>query len=123
MLNYFKAYLNHVTAPIVAGSILGAACGGVSGVVGLYQMCSGNDGSLSLDLCSSLEPAIIPASREAAAVTGAVAGALVGFVAGAVVYPAYTGFIGWCRRDARQRELISVHNEENNLNAIIVERP
>ncbi|MBP9096828.1 MAG: hypothetical protein KBG21_09490 [Ignavibacteria bacterium] len=99
MLHYFKSYLNHVVEPTVSASALGAVCGGVSGVVGLYQMCSGNDGILSLDPCRNIDPAIIPASQTAALAAGAVAGSLIGLAAGAIFYPAYTGFIKLCRNN------------------------
>ncbi len=79
-------------------------------------MCSGNDGSISLDLCSSQEPIIIPESRRAAAVTGAVAGAFVGFLAGSVVYPVYNGFIGWCRRDIEQRRQSEIYQQSEDVN-------
>ena len=103
MLSYFKVYLDHIVEPTVIGASLGTVCGGVAGIVGLYQMCSGNDGTMALDLCSSIEPQIIPSSQKAAAIAGAVAGSLIGLTAGAVVYPICTGFVFWCKRDIERR--------------------
>lgn len=123
MLNYFKAYLDHIAEPVCAGAALGAVCGGVAGVVGLYQMCSGNDGTMSLDLCSSMEPQIIPSSERSAAVAGAVAGSVIGFVAGAIVYPIYTGFANWCKRDIQRNNLLRVEQEGNELNVVRVQSP
>lgn len=103
MLFYFKKYLNNVAPAITAGSFLGFACGSVAGVVGLHQMCAGYSGSMALDACNSIEPLINPDSEKAACVAGAIAGSAIGFAAGAIVYPLYDGFIGWCKRDIERR--------------------
>ena len=123
MLNYFKAYLDHIVEPVCAGAALGAVCGGVAGVVGLYQMCSGNDGTMSLDLCSSLEPEIIPSSERASAIAGSVAGSVIGFAAGAIVYPIVTGFANWCKRDIQRNNLLRAEREADELNVVRVQQP
>jgi len=116
MWHYFKSYFNHVVEPTVAAFTLGAVCGGVSGIVGLYQMCSGNDGTLSLDPCRNVDPAIIPASQSAALSAGVVAGSLIGLTAGAIIYPAYTGFVNLCRN----RLVIDIEQQVQSIGDEIV---
>ncbi len=104
MFTQFKNYVNKVTGPVIAGSLLGATSGAAGGIAGLNQMCSGNDGNMALDACRNyMEPLITPESQNAAMLAGLVAGAAIGFVAGSVAYPIFDGFSGWCYRNITRR--------------------
>jgi hypothetical protein len=90
---YFKAYLKNAALGATTGALTGAACGAVAGNAGLNQMCAGN--ADPEDCIREWEPSIIPYAKDAAANVGAVAGAAVGMAIGAIIYPAYKGFMGW----------------------------
>lgn len=90
------------------GASIGSACGSASGIVGLKQVCNINP---KID-CSS----IIDAEKNNAAEWGALVGAAVGGAIGAVAYPVYKGFVGWCYPDYRNQRN-QVENNDNLTNS------
>ena len=97
MLHYFKKYLGHVGSTTVASTSFGAICGGVIGVVGLYKISSLDGYGNSMDPYKNITPEEILSHQRYAAGIGASIGSLAGLSVGAIIYPAYTGFINLCR--------------------------
>lgn len=112
---YLKVYLKRAALGAGVLSVAGAACGAVAGIAGLNQMCSVE--MQASDMCErQLLPLIIPYAEKAAAVAGATMGAVTGAAIGALVYPAYTGFIGWCYRGNPEEEMIVAGERAQRLN-------
>jgi len=97
MMHYFKKYLGHVGATAVASTSFGAICGGVIGVVGLYKISSLDGYVSSMDPYKNITPEEILSHQRYAVGIGASIGSLAGLSVGAIIYPAYTGFINLCR--------------------------
>ncbi|HQZ50083.1 MAG TPA: hypothetical protein PLF17_06150 [Chitinophagaceae bacterium] len=97
MLHYFKKYLGNVGATAVASTSFGAICGGVIGVVGLYKVSSLDGYVNSMDPYKNITPEEMLSHQRYAAGIGASIGSLAGLSVGAIIYPAYTGFINLCR--------------------------
>lgn len=97
MLYYFKKYLGHVGSTTVASTSLGAICGGVIGFVGLYKISSLDGYVSSMDPYKNITPEEILSHQRYAVGIGASIGSLAGLSVGAIIYPAYTGFINLCR--------------------------
>lgn len=86
----FKKYLKDAAKGAVAGATFGAACGSAAGSAGLDQVCWSSQNTIS---CFNG----ISALKSKSAGAGAGAGAAVGLLIGALVYPAYEGFMGWLK--------------------------
>jgi len=97
MLHYFKKYLGHVGSTTVASTSFGAICGGVIGVVSLYKISSLDGYGNSMDPYKNITPEEILSHQRYAAGIGASIGSLAGLSVGAIIYPAYTGFVNLCR--------------------------
>lgn len=107
---YFKEYLKKASTGFVMGASFGAVCGSAAGSVGLHQMCYGT--LMSKNLCEEqLYPVIVSKAENAAVSAGAATGAAIGGLIGATIYPAYKGFLGWCK-SREQKAIVSDHTQE-----------
>lgn len=116
MLHYFKKYLGHVGATTVASTSFGAICGGVIGVVSLYKISSLDGYGNSMDPYKNITPEEMLSHQRYAAGIGASIGSLAGLSVGAIIYPAYTGFVNLCRN----RLVIDIEQQVQSIGDEIV---
>lgn len=116
MLHYFKKYLGHVGPTTVASTSFGAICGGVIGVVGLYKISSLDGYVSSMDPYKNITPEEILSHQRYAVGIGASIGSLAGLSVGAIIYPAYTGFVNLCRN----RLVIDIEQQVQSIGDEIV---
>lgn len=116
MLYYFKKYLCHVGATTVASTSFGAICGGVIGVVSLYKISSLDGYVNSMDPYKNITPEEILSHQRYAAGIGASIGSLAGLSVGAIVYPAYTGFVNLFRN----RLVVDVDHQSQSIEDEVV---
>jgi hypothetical protein len=89
MLNMFKKHYKDMLLGGIAGGTIGAAAGAAAGRVGLDQACN-------VEYISRECTYILDNASSSATQVGSAVGMAVGFGIGAIAYPVYKGFMGWC---------------------------
>jgi hypothetical protein len=90
MLNMFKKHYKDMLVGGIAGATIGATAGAAAGKVGLDQAC--NPEFVNSRDCNY----ILDNAGTAATQLGSAVGMAVGFGIGAIAFPIYKTFVGWC---------------------------